>query len=205
VGNYVGWAPLPPAGTTSDDAPGGVFTYLPLQSLGQTGMSSSAMHVRSIPDDGSALQPIDHTSSYLGVYYNTGPDLGQVLGRAAADQLRLDERDGRVEVPVPTRRPAITGPAPSLTLPALTERTSGAWSAAQREFVSARPQRAGSSPGVTQPPASPPPVYAPPRIKPEPPTADTTAAPPDSLKKHPKHGAKPKPPKPPTPPSESAG
>lgn len=207
VGNYVGWAPLPPAGTTSEDAPGGVFTYLPLQSLGQTGGSSSAMHVRSIPDDGSALLPIDHTSSYLGVYYNTGPDLGEVLGRAAADQLRLAERDGRAEVPVPTRKPAITGPAPSLTLPALSERTRGAWSAARREFVAARPQRAGSSPGVTQPPATPPPVYAPPLIKPEPPPADTLkqTAPPDSLKKHPKHGTKPKSPKPPKPPGESAG
>src|SRR5690349_7633387 len=158
VGNFVGWAPLPPAGTTSyGDPPGGAFTYMPVQSLAQAnGPSASALHVRAIPDDGSPLQPIDRTSSYLGVYYNTGPDVSEVLGTAAADQLRMDERDGRVEVPVPTRKPAMTGPAPSLTLPALTARTQPAWSAAHREFVAARPSRGGSSPQLNPPAASPP-------------------------------------------------
>ena len=201
VGNYVGWAPLPPTGATSyGEPPGGVFTYLPVQSLAQTGASSSAVHVRSVPDDGSALQPIDRTSSYLGVYYNTGPDLEAVLGTAAADRLRLDERDGRVEVPVPARKPAMIGPEPSLTLPALSERSRGAWTAARREFVAARPQRAGSTPGVEKPPASPPgPAYEPPRYKPEPPPEDSVkkTTPPDSVKKHSKRGAKPKPAKPP--------
>jgi hypothetical protein len=182
-----------------------MFTYAPLQSLAQPAASTSALNVRGIPDDGSTLLPIDRTSSYLGVYYNTGPDLGEVLGPAATDQLRVNERDGRADVPVPTRKPALTGPAPSLTLPALSERSRGAWAAARREFTTARPARAGSSPGVGSPPASPPPpVYVPPRIKPDESATDTlkTSAPPDSVKKHPKHGAKPKPPKPP---GEDAG
>jgi hypothetical protein len=211
VGNFVGWAPLPPAGTTTySEPPGGTFTYVPVQSLAQNAASTSALHVRAIPDDGSSLQPIERTSSYLGVYYNTGPDVGQVLGTAAADQLRIDERDGRVEVPVPTRRPALTGPAPSLTLPALTERTRGAWTAARREFIAVRPERSGSSPGVTGPPATttpPPPAYEPPRIKPDALPSDTLqqAPPPDSLKKHLKHGTKPKNPKTPKPTTEGAG
>ena len=206
VGNFVGWAPLAPTGTTPyADPPGGVFTYVPQQSLAQPGVSTSALHVHSIPDDGSPLLPIDRTSSYLGVYYNTGPDLNEVLGQASADQLRLAERDGRVDVPVPSRKPALTGPAPSLTLPALSERSRGAWTAARREFVAAHPQHSGSGPAPQRPPASPPPpVHGPPRIKPEAPPVDTLgkAAPADSLKKRSKPGAKPKPPKPP---GEDAG
>src|SRR5262245_51283617 len=131
VGNFVGWAPLPPSGTTTyDEPPGGAFTYLPMSALAQTGASTSALNVRGIPDDGSALHPIDRTSSYLGVYYNTGPDVSEVLGTVNADRLRMDEREGRVAVPVPTRKPAFTGTPPSLTLPALTSRTNGAWNAA---------------------------------------------------------------------------
>jgi hypothetical protein len=198
VGNFVGWAPLPPTGVTPvEDPPGGVFTYVPQSSLAQPGASTSALHVRGVPDDGSPLLPIDRTSSYLGVYYNTGPDLNEVLGQANADQLRLAERDGRVEVPVPTRRPALTGPAPSLTLPALSERSRGAWTAARREFVAAHPQHTGGGPAPQRPPASPPPVHEPPRIKPAPAPADTLGAPPDSTKKRAKPGAKPKPPHPP--------
>jgi len=209
VGNFVGWAPLPPAGvTTYGEPPGGAFTYVPVQSLAQGNSSTSALHVRAIPDDGSTLRPIDRTTSYLGVYYNAGPDVSEVLGPAAADQLRIDERDGRVEVPVPTRKPAMAGSPPSLTLPALSSRTEGAWKAARREFVAARPQRGGASP-ETPPatPAPPPPAYEPPRIKPAPPPSDTLnkSAPPDSLRKHPKHGTKPKPAKPAKPPGESNG
>ena len=211
VGNFVGWAPLPPSGTaTYGDPPGGAFTYVPLQSLGQPGNSTSSLHVRAIPDDGSSLQPIDRATSYMGVYYNTGPDVSAVLGQAATDQLRMDERDGRVEVPVPTRKPAMTGPQPSLALPSLTARTQHAWSAARREFVAARPGRGGAVPEIlpapVSAPASLPPGYEPPRVKPEAPPSDTLkkAAPPDSLKKHPKH-AHPKQPKPAKPPTETNG
>jgi len=206
VGSFVGWAPLPPAGTTTyGDPPGGAFTYVPLMALAQPNPSTSALHVQAIPDDGSTVQPIERNSSYLGVYYNTGPDVGEVLGTAAADQLRMDERDGRVEMPLPTRRPVMTGPAPILTLPALAARTRPAWTAAHREFVAARPQRGGvSNPPATSPP--PPPAYEPPRIKPAPAPTDTltTSPPADSLKKHAKH-ARPKPPKPAKPPAESNG
>src|SRR5262245_65707016 len=162
VDNFVGWAPIPPTGTTTvGDVPGGVFTYVPLQSLGQPGASTSAAFVRSVPDNGSPLQPIDRTTSYMGVYYNTGPDVSEVLGVAAADRLRIDERDGRVEVPVPTRKPALTGPAPSLTLHSLGERTGAAWTAARREFNAARPNRAGSGSSTSTPPPAEPPRYKP--------------------------------------------
>jgi len=183
------------------DVPGGVFTYVPRQSLGQPGAGASASYIKTLPDDGSPLTPIENNTSYLGVYYNTGPDLGEVMGVAAADRLRMDERDGRVEVPVPTRKPQMMGPAPSLTLPALSERSRGAWTAARREFGAARPGRSGGSPGVTNPPVSPPPPTAePPRIKPVTSPGDTLkSAPPDSTKKRPKHPfAKPKPAKPPS-------
>jgi hypothetical protein len=210
VGNFVGWAPLPPAGVTpTQDPPGGMFTYVPVQSLAQPAASTSALNVRGIPDDGSGLRPIENTSSYLGVYYNTGPDVSEVLGQAATERLRLDEREGRVDVPVPAHKPAMTGPAPSLTLPSLTERSRGAWTAARREFTTARPERAGSSrPPVTTPPVNPPPpAYEPPHVKPDASPSDSlkTSAPPDSAKKHPRTKGKPKPTHEPKPPGEGEG
>src|SRR5262249_34321850 len=147
-------------------------------------------------------------SSYLGVYYNIGSDVSAVLGQAATDQLRMDEREGRAEVPVPTRKPAMTGPAPSLTLTALTERSRGAWTVAHREFTTARPTRGGGTPGYANPPAtSSPPAYEPPRIKPDASPSDTLkkSAPPDSAKKHPHTKTKPKPPHAPKPSGESDG
>jgi len=213
VGDYVGWAPLPPTGSTTYGAvPGGVFTYMPKQALAQTSPSASGYFVHSIPDDGSALEPIDRTTAYQGVYYNTGPDLNDVIGPSAAEQMRAQEQNGTREVPVPTRKPALSGPQPSLALPALTERTRDAWSAARREFVAAHPRGGvspvtpSSAPRVAPPPMPPPPVSEPPRFKPASGPADTlkTSTPPDSVKKHPKH-AKPKPPKPLPPPSEGNG
>src|SRR5262245_15310729 len=188
VGNFIAWAPLPPPGTTPyGDVPGGVFTYVSLQQLAQpsSGASSSASYVRSLPDDGSPLVPIDRTTAYMGTYYNAGPELNEVLGNVATEQLRLGERDGSVEVPVPTRKPAAAaGPAPSLTLSALETRTRGAWGAARREFESARPYRAsGGAPSPTPPPPA---AQDPPHFKPAPDAADTLhqGTPADSLKKH---------------------
>src|SRR5262245_8842794 len=120
VGNFVGWAPLPPADTPGyGDVPGGVFTYMPRQSLASPSAGASASYVRTLPDDGSPLQPITNNTSYMGAYYNTGPPLSDVLGVAATDQLKADEHDGRVPVPVPTRKPHTTGQAPALALPTL--------------------------------------------------------------------------------------
>src|SRR4029077_6678396 len=148
--------PLPPAGTTPyGDVPGGIFTYVSRQQLAQpsSGASASASYVRSLPDDGSPLLPIDRTTAYMGTYYNAGPELNQVLGNAATEQLRLGERDGRVEVPVPARKPvAAPGPAPSLTLSALETRTHGAWGAARREFEAARPYRSSGGGAPAHPP-----------------------------------------------------
>src|SRR5262249_20418573 len=99
VGDYVGWAPLPPASAAGfEEVPDGAFTFVPARSLAQSGAGSSASYVRTLPDDGSTLRPIERTSSYQGAYFNTGPDLSEVLGSAAADRLRLDERDGRAMV-----------------------------------------------------------------------------------------------------------
>jgi len=197
VGDYVGWAPLPPANAPSyGDLPGGLFTYMPARSLGQAGPGASSAYVKSLPDDGSALKPIERVASYQDVYFNSGPDLGDVLGVAAADRLRLDERDGRAVVPGPSRRPAEA--AQRFELGVLEERSRRAWSVARREFADRGRAPAGGGSGggpriqPVSPPASPPPA---PKITPDHAPSDTlrkgSAA--DSLRKRFKKGVRPKP------------
>src|SRR5262249_51937611 len=109
VGNFVGWAPLPPTSSTPfGGPPGGIFTYVSRDQLAQpsSGASASATYLRSLPDDGSPLVPIERNTAYQGVFYNTGPDLEGILGSVATENLRVGERDGRIDVPVPTRKPA---------------------------------------------------------------------------------------------------
>jgi len=200
VGNYVGWAPLPPASApTPNDIPGGVFTYLPRQSLAQPGVATSSLHVNSLPDDGSALVPIERNVSYMGTYYNAGPDLNEVLGAGSTDRLRLAEREGKVDVPTPSRKFTAAGPAPSLDVVKLEERTRRMMSEAHREFTTVHAQRGG----LSHPPANPPVVSVPPapapaqppKYKPAPGDTLKETAPPDSTKHH-KHPPK-KPAKPP--------
>jgi len=186
VGDFVGWAPLPPASAPGyDDVPGGLFTYMPARTLSQSGAGSSASYVTSLPDDGSTLRPIERMSSYQGVYFNTGPDLNEVLGSGAADRLRVDERDGRALVPAPSRRP--TAAAQSLEQGVLEDRSRRAWGEARREYAAMRSQRGGGSQDL-QPatPPKPPPHAAPgPRFKPNTAPGDTlrSGASADSLRR----------------------
>jgi len=197
VGDFVGWAPLAPSNAPGyDGVPGGVFTFVPRNVLAQSGAGSSASYVGSLPNDGSTLRPIERVSSYQGAYFNTGPDLGEVLGPAQADRLRLDEREGRAVVPAPSRRP--TGSAPGLELGVLENRSRLAWSQARRELSALRERQGGArAPAPVSPPPSP---TSPPRIKPEASPSDTLVkgAPSDSaFKKRFRRPQKPKPARPP--------
>src|SRR5215831_2028851 len=66
VGDYVGWAPLPPAdAATPENFRDGMFTYVPRQSLAQSGPGTSALHVNSLPDDGSPLVPVERSVAFM--------------------------------------------------------------------------------------------------------------------------------------------
>jgi len=198
VGNYVGWAALPPDGAPeTGPIPGGVFSYAAQQSLASGGSSMRAGFVRELPDPNQDIRPIDRIASRGGVYWNAGPDPAAILGPASADQLRVAERDGRMPIPDPPK--TLTREAPAFKLGQLEERTTRAWSAARRELLAERARRSGATPGSgggsTPPPPPPPP---PPRIKPSPTPADTSggAAPADSVARM-KQRAKPGVPRPP--------
>ena len=151
VGDFVGWAPLGPDGNASyDKVPGGVFTYVPKTALAQRSAGLHASYVNAVPDDGSDIHPIGRVSSYHGVSWNAGPELGDVLGTAAADRVRLDERDGTAATPAPPR--AHTGVARPLDLAALEARTQRVLSVARREFMAARSARSGAAPNVNKAP-----------------------------------------------------
>jgi len=184
VGDFVGWAPLPPADRPDfDRVPGGAFTYMPVSTLASGGNASRASFVNALPVDDADLRPIDRVVSRRGVYWNAGPDPAKVFGPADADRLRLDERDGRLALPEPG--PSLMREPPDLRLNVLEERTTNAWRVARREWQAVRTARAGSGVPRTGPPGSPPPPSAspsdpapreplpPPRIKPTPGAEDS--------------------------------
>lgn len=195
VGSYVGWAPLAPEGQTSyDKVPGGVFTYVPTNALAQRSAALHASYVTSVPDDGSEMRLIDRVASNKGVHWNAGPDPAEILGAAAADQLRLEERDGNMPVPQPPAPPRGLSSEPrAFELPALETRTHRLWSEARREFTAARAQRSGATPGGRAPAGNSSPAVRPgikPRPEREPAAPDSTGvAPGDSLRM--RHGRQP--------------
>lgn len=148
VGDYVGWAPLAPDGATeSTNLPGGAFTYVSLNSLAQPSAAAHANNVSSVPVADADMRPIDRVASYRGVYWNAGPDLGEVLGTSAAERLRMTERDQGTAAIEPGRSP-LREPR-ELSNEALHARTLRAVRVAQRELRAARALNA--KPGNTPP------------------------------------------------------
>jgi hypothetical protein len=195
VGDYVGWAPLPPDGAPDPaQVPGGVFSYTSVRTLAGGGSSMRAGFVRELPDPNQDIRPINRIASRGGVYWNAGPDPAAILGLASAEQLRAVERDG--ELPVPQAPVALSKEMPAFKLAQLENRTTRAWSTARHELIAERARRAGTAPGGGGTTTPPPP--APPRIKPSPTPADSTPgpAPADSVARA-KRGIKPGAPKPP--------
>ncbi|MEQ1831756.1 MAG: DUF6600 domain-containing protein, partial [Candidatus Eisenbacteria bacterium] len=153
VGDYVGWAPLgPESAPESNNVPGGVFTYVSLNSLAQPSAAAHASYVNSVPVTDTDMTPIDRVASYRGVYWNAGPDLGEVLGTPAAERLRLTERDQGTAAIEPARSP-LKEPR-ELGSDALQVRTARAVRVAQRELRVARAQAARPGGGTpSAPPA----------------------------------------------------
>ena len=182
VGDYVGWAPLAPDGTTSiDKVPDGAFTYVPAATLAQQTVAANASYVNSVPDDGSEVRPIDRVASYRGVHWNAGPDLTEVLGATAADRLRLAERDAAPQAPAPPK--GLSSEPRTFELPALENRTHRVWNEARRELTVARAARAGAGPNRAAP-GTPPAPAARPGAKPHPGSEPDTVgtAPSDSVR-----------------------
>jgi hypothetical protein len=195
VGDYVGWAPLPPDGAPDvGPVPGGMFSYASAHTLAGGGSSMRAGFVRELPDPNQDIRPIDRIASRGGVYWNAGPDPAQILGMASAEQLRLGERDG--ELPAPQAPVALSKEMPAFKLAQLEHRTTRAWSTARHELIAERARRAGATPGGTGGDSAPPPP--PQRIKPSPTPADSTPSPAhaDSVARA-KRGIKPGVPRPP--------
>jgi len=151
VGNYVGWAPLGPDGSTGPAGlQGGVFTYVPAAALDSPGSSLHVSFITDLPDDGSELRTIDRVGTYHGATYNAGPDLEQVLGLAGADKVKLAEKNGTPNVtPPPVVRGAVER---TLDLPELEQRTRRMWTEGRREFENAHAARLGRG-GAGRPPA----------------------------------------------------
>lgn len=158
VGDFVGWAPLPPDdGASFTSVPGGVFTYVPANAL-TTGSHSSltASFVSQVPDDGSDVRPLNQMASYRGVYWNAGPSLEGLLGRRTTELMR-DEEVRNPPQP-PQTRPRGLDASPEMQMERLSSRTRAAVVIARTELARARSARGGGGGSVTppRPPSTPP-------------------------------------------------
>jgi hypothetical protein len=186
VGDYVGWGPLAPEGTTNyEQVPDGVFTYVPATALTQQSAAVHANYVNTLPDNGADIQLIDRVGSYRGVHYNAGPDPASVLGAQATEQMRLAEGAHAPAAPAAPR--GLSAEPRGFELPALETRTKRVWTEARREFSAARAARTGTHPAPSTAPAAP-------GVKPAPDSLGT--APGDSLhmRRYPAKPGKPRPP-----------
>src|SRR5689334_13279571 len=152
VGDYVGWAPLPPPGVTDyDQVPNGVFTYVSGRQLSMPS-GGRASFVNDIPDDARGVHPIDRIASRNGVYWNAGPAPDEILGVSQAELLRVEERDGRGAAATPPPKNLADGTI-HVDLSFLEARTTRAWSEARRDLERMRARRLGRG-GATTPPAT---------------------------------------------------
>ncbi|MEY4374870.1 MAG: hypothetical protein RL760_1037 [Candidatus Eisenbacteria bacterium] len=168
VGDFVGWAPLGPDDQTEyDRVPGGVFTYVPARNLAQASSASRASFVNNVPADQGEVRPIESVTAYRGVYWNAGPDLNRVIGTAAADRLKFQERDGAGFNLAPKNGPSAD--PRDFDRPQLERNTRNLWRVAQRELTLARGGvRGGAQPGGSGSTPPPPPASDRPTIKPAP-------------------------------------
>lgn len=177
VGDFVGWAPLGPDDASDyDRVPGGVFTFVRASALGQAASSVRAGFASTVPAGAGDMKPLDAVASYRGVSWNAGPDLNAVLGTAAADRLRANERDGQGLSRAPSRSPIEdTRPFDRARLDRLT-----------RNLVRVGARELSSRGGVRPGGVTPPPPAPRPEARPTPargPVRDTTLAPGDSLRR----------------------
>lgn len=169
VGDYIGWAPLPPNSWSDfDRVPGGTFTYVDAHTFTSSAPSSSALFVDRLPEASVAPRAIMNLGRANGATFNKGPDpvLLRQLGASVPVASDLNEfRKVRVSA-------APGGVAQESDLVARTQRM---WQAGEKELVRYRtehvappaPPIGGSGP-VLKPPARP---LAPPVRDPE---ADST-------------------------------
>jgi hypothetical protein len=99
-----------------------------------------------------------------------------VLGTAAAERLRQDERSGNTPAPAPPR--TLSSETRVLELPVLQDRTHRVWNEARREFTAARKARSGAGPNAGAPANKPAPASRP-EVRPSPAREPVT---PDSLR-----------------------
>jgi hypothetical protein len=160
VGDYVGWAPLPPSRYEAyDRVPGGMFTYVGASQLTSRDVSQQAMFVTRLPEQRSSVQEIVNVGRANGIVFNKGPDANLLarLGTPIPDRVDADKLP-RVRMTVRATQPE------ELDLPVRSQRLA---SEAAREL------RASTTPGGIAPP----PTALPPALKPPAPTPRPKPAP----------------------------
>lgn len=160
AGDWYGWTPLGPPGYSEyDQAPGGVFTYVPAHQLAATGLDRSPQFVTTLAPNVEELKPVVNLDHVEGVVINRGPSF-EAIGRAMHATVRPIEK-------FDVQRPAVVRPLTARVddeteVLAATRR---AFEAGTRELVSAREHAAAPSappaPRASAPTGKPTPRVAP--------------------------------------------
>jgi uncharacterized protein DUF6600 len=95
AGSYAGWAPLGPRGMDLGSVPGGGYSYVPLGSLGSTGLRSQIVKPEEIAPAVATARPVANTATRGGVTFNRGPRF-DVVERAAGMPLPRAKLEGVV-------------------------------------------------------------------------------------------------------------
>ena len=77
-GDYAGWSPIVSTLDSYDQIRGGIWTYVPLASLGSTSLSSHLSHLADLGSHATEGSVVRNFAERGGVVYNRGPRYGVV-------------------------------------------------------------------------------------------------------------------------------
>jgi Family of unknown function (DUF6600) len=76
--DYVGWAPLMPAGVDPGIVPGGPYVFVPMTQLAGTGVASGILDAKQVGPQLEASEPVRNYVERDGVTFNRGPSLERI-------------------------------------------------------------------------------------------------------------------------------
>jgi hypothetical protein len=122
--DYIGWAPMSPAGYGPESVPGGAYVYVPTAELPATDVQARARTKDQIGEKLGAPQSIDNPVERGGVRFNAGPKFDVIERRSgplprvkiedllpgAGSVTKPDTRLDRQSAPTPSRPRAVRKP-----------------------------------------------------------------------------------------------
>lgn len=112
-GDYIGWTPLQPGGSTYSGIPGGAYNYVPASQLAATNLSSHVVSAAQLGAAAGSPEPILNMAERDGVQFNRGPKF-EAIERVAGplNRVKLEDVTRPGAAPAPGRRESAAAPKP---------------------------------------------------------------------------------------------